>query len=165
VTIRLTEVLVDEIVTALTADLVAAVPVHRALAPAFTAAAMPLIAEVTHGARQNHATPAIEVIPGRSPIIHDGREALTFRHRIVIGVFAEHADEGQLQRLLERYTACVIQVLMNRRAGANGGLTFTLQFSTEDGSELDWGAVRVNDRTLFQQDVFFAVIANADDSR
>lgn len=164
-TVRLTEPLVDEIKAALEADLANAVPIHRALAPAFTAAEMPAVAEVTHGERQNHLMPAVEIIPARSPLLYDSRGSLTFRHRIVIGVFAEHVDEEKLTRLLERYAACVIQVLMDRRAGANGGLTFPLQFATEDGAELDWGAVRVADRTLFQRDVFFEIIANADDPR
>lgn len=164
-TIRLVEMIVDELRDALLADLVAAVPIHRALAPALTAAEMPAVAEVTHGERQNHVMPAVEIIPARSPLVYDARGSLTFRHRIVIGVFAEHVDEAKLTRLLERYAACVVQVLMDRRAGANGGLTFPLQFATEDGAELDWGAVRVTDRTLFQRDVFFEVIANADDPR
>lgn len=164
-TIRLIEPLVDEIKDALAADLVAAVPVFRALAPALDANDMPLVAEVTHGEKQNHPMPAIEVIPAPSPLILDSFDTLTFRHRIVIGIMAHHVDEEKLTRSLERYAACVVQVLMDRRAGANGGLTFDLQFATEDGAELDWGAVRVADRTLFQRDVFFEVIATADDSR
>lgn len=164
-TVRLTELLVDEIKDALEADLVAAVPTFRALEPVLTANDMPAVAEVTHGERQTHAMPAIEVIPGRSPLVHDGFNDLTWRHRIVIGVMATHVDEQTLTRILERYAACVVQVLMDRRAGLNGGLTFDLQFATEDGAELDWGSVRAADRTLFQRDVFFEVIANATDLR
>lgn len=158
--IRLAEPHVDEIKLALETDLQARIDAIAAVAPVI---AMKPIAKVSFGARQNVPMPAIEVIADTSPLEHDGRDELTFRHRIAIVIRAQEQDEERLERLLQRYAAAVIQTCMDKRAARTW--TFGFQLVTEDGGQLEWGPVLGNDRGLFQGDVLLRVIANADDSR
>lgn len=158
--IRLAEPWVDEIIAGLTADLQARIDAIAAAAPAIE---MKPVAKISFGAKQNVPMPAIEVIPNTSPIEYDGRDEVTFRHRIAIVIRAQAQDEEKLERLLQRYAAAVIQTCLDRRAARTW--TFDLQLVTEDLGQLDWGPVLGNDRGLFQADVLIGVVANASDQR
>ncbi len=157
--IRLSEPFVDELIAVLTAGLASR---GTAIAAATPVLEMAPVASIVFGEHDDPMTPAVTLFPDTSPLIHDGYEALTFRHRIKVQVHVTHVDSEAITRLIGRYAAAVIQTFMDARVA--GTFTFPFQLSTEQGADLDWGPTWRNGAT-FQRDVLFEVIANADDSR